>query len=75
MLLNFKVARESFENKSIIPAIQVKAKKAGQDKIHPKNPKIMPKIPKAKIKMVMGAKNGTINILIMGEIKDMQPKL
>ncbi len=69
MFSNSKDAKGIFEKKSIIFVIYVKDSQVGQERIRPKEENIIPVNPKIKIKMVIGAKNGTIKILAIGEIR------
>ena len=55
--------------------MQFKQSQTGKDIIYPIDLKKIAKNPKAEIKIVMGAKKGTIKILTIGDIKDIRPKL
>jgi len=43
----------------------------GQNKTQPKTEKIIPDKANIKIRIVMGAKNGTIKMLVIGEVVGM----
>ncbi len=72
---NFKDAKGILEKTPITSVTYAKDNQTGHERTDPIGENIIPKTPKIKIKIVIGAKNGTIKIFTIGEIKGIYPKL